>query len=571
MMEDCRGGVATRQIAARSPISPRNHLLAQNGLAAMKTKLLSRIVRLAYPHPACWLLLAVIAVSTLTPLVIQAQPPRDQRRELVEGLLRTFLEAQIERSLRPDRPPPQQQAIPADLVKAREALSEFANEAKRLYEVLQAESVRNATARQYLPEMMRVASQAGVLAEKSSRIYDVQSLGREFRDVDRQWRLLSYRLDQADGLSRLCGPSVQRLDGFAAALGQLCGIQPQTDYRELLRQTDALNSDLHRLVDDIEIGLGRTRDAQVLQLQGRRLQQQVRLLANLIAQQTSHTAIVAEFQRYQQRWQPFAASLWPLGQRNLERTLRNLEETDRQIHELLWLPVPINRQHLQHLTEVLMNRVDELLDRVTLRMLMELRGAPNVLNTAGAFHGVCEYFVAVVAQRGTPAELRQEYQFVVDTWPAFSACFRTARAPEVQHLLKEIEQTFVALRDALRIAPEFDHRLAVQRAALLAYAAERLADEVRDGVGKERRYPAPWRTGFVQASSAFRQETQAFNETLTQRPTVHELADMANQLARSWVRLQREYLPNVDAARQGNLAEIADEITPVLVELQAMF
>jgi hypothetical protein len=35
--------------------------------------------------------------------------------------------------------------------------------------------------------------------------------------------------------------------------------------------------------------------------------------------------------------------------------------------------------------------------------------------------------------------------------------------------------------------------------------------------------------------------------------------------------LQREYLPKVDAARRGNLVEIADEITPVLVELQAMF
>jgi hypothetical protein len=537
----------------------------------MDTKLRSRLVRSANPHPACWLMLAALAVSILTPLVAWAQPPRDQRRELVEGLLRTFLEAQIEKNLRPDRPAPPPQAIPADLVKAREALSGFAREANQLYELLQAESVRNATARQYLPEMMRVAAQAGVLAERSSRIYDVQSLGREFRDLDRQWRLLSYRLDQADGLSRLCGPGVRRLDGFAAALGQLCGIQPQTDYRELLRQTDALNSDLQRLVDEIEIGLGRSRDAQVLQLHGRRIQQQVRLLANLIAQQTSRAAIVAEFHRYQQLWQPFAASLWPLGQRNLERTLRNLEETDRQIHELLWLPVPINRQHLQHLTEVLMNRVDELLDGVTLRVLMELRGAPNVLNIAGEFHGVCEHFVAVVGQRGAPAELRQEYQFVVEAWPAFSACFRSARAPDILNLLKEIEQTFVALRDSLQIAPEFDRRLAVQRAALLAYSAERLADEVRDGAGKDSRYPAPWRTGFVQASSEFRQETQAFNEALTQRRTVGELADMANQLARSWVRLQREYLPRVDVARRGNLVEIADEITPVLVELQAMF
>ncbi|MCL4202846.1 MAG: hypothetical protein KJ000_10135 [Pirellulaceae bacterium] len=537
----------------------------------MNTNASSRLVRSVTPHPARWLTLAFVAVLTLAPSVVQAQTPRDQRRELVEGLLRTFLEAQIEKNLRPDRPAPPPQAIPADLVKAREALSGFAREAKQLYELLQAESVRNATARQYLPDMMRVAAQAGVLADQSTRIYDVQLLGREFRDLDRQWRLLSYRLDQADGLARLCSPSVRRLDGFAAALGQLCGIQPQTDYRELLRQTDALNADLQRLVDEIEIGLGRTRDAQMLQFQGRRIQQQVRLLANLIAQQTSRTAIVAEFQRYQQSWQPFAASLWPLGQRNLERTLRSIEETDRQIHELLWLPVPINRQHLQHLTEVLMDRVDELLDRVTLRVLMELRGAENVLNTAGEFHGVCEHFAGVVVQRGTPVELRQEYQFVVEAWPAFSACFRSARDPDILNLLKEIELTFVALRDALRIAPEFDRRLAVQRAALLAYSSERLADEVRDGAGKDSRYPPPWRTGFVQASSTFRQETQAFNEALMQRRTVTELADMANQLTRSWVRLQRDYLPKVDAARRGTLDELANEITPVLVELQAMF
>jgi hypothetical protein len=343
------------------------------------------------------------------------------------------------------------------------------------------------------------------------------------------------------------------------------------DHRELLRHTDSLHGDLQRLVDEIGIGLGRSRDAQLLQLQGRRIQQQARLLASLIAQESSRDVIVAEFQRYQQLWQPFAASLWPLGQRHLERSLRSIEDTDRQIHQLLWLPVPVNRQYLQHLTELLMTRVDEVFDRVTLRMLMELRSAQNVPNIASEFHGVCEHFVLVVQQRGTPAELRQEYQYVIDAWPVFSACFRSARDPDLLNLLKDIEETFVTLRDALLIAPEFDRRLAVQRASLLAYSAELLADEVRDGAGKDPRYPASWRNAFVQQSRMFQQEAQRFNEALSGRHSVSELAELANQLARNWVRVQRDSLPKVDASRHAQLLDIADRITPAVVELQAMF
>jgi hypothetical protein len=507
------------------------------------------------------------------PLAAQAQTPRDQRRELVEGLLRGFLEAQIEKSLRRDQPAPTPvpPTLPPDVVKARDALDGFAREAGLLQDVLQAESVRSAEARRHLPEMMRVRTLAAVLAERSARIYDVQALRHELTDLDRQWRLLAYRLSQTETLRSLSEPHIRRLDEYAATWGRVCGFQPQVDHRELLRHTDALHGDLQRLVDEIEIGLGRSRDAQLLQLQGRRIQQQARLLAGLIARESSRDAMVAEFQRYQQLWQPFAASLWPLEQRHLERSLRSIEDTDRQIHQLLWLPVPVNRQYLQHLTELLMTRVDELLDRVTLRMLMELRSAQNVPNIASEFHGVCEHFVLVVQQRGTPAELRQEYQYVIDAWPAFSACFRSARDPDLLNLLKDIEQTFVAVRDALLIAPEFDSRLAVQRASLLAYSAELLADEVRDGAGKDPRYPVSWRNAFVQQSRVFQQEAQRFNEALSGRYSVGELAELANQLARSWVRLQRDSLPKVDASRHAQLLDIADRITPAVVELQAMF
>jgi hypothetical protein len=520
-----------------------------------------------------WLLLTASVAGLLMPTIVGAQPPRDQRRELVEGLLRTFLEAQIEKNLRRDRPapPPPPPQLPPTVVKAREALTGFAREAGLLHDLLQRESVRSPAARRHLPEMMRVRTQAAVLAAESSRIYDVQTLGRELPDLDRQWRLLSYRLSQTEALRSLGEPHIRRLDDYAATLAQLCGFPPQVDHRELLRHTDSLHGDLQRLVDEIEIGLGRSREALVLQVQGRRLQQQARVLSNLAAREALREPLAAEFQRYQKQWQPFAASLWPLGHRHLERSLRSIEETDRQIHELLWLPVPINRQYLQHLTGLLMTRVDELLDRVTLRMLMEFSRVQNVPSIASEFRGVCEHFVLVVQQRGTPDELRQEYQYVIDAWPRFSACFRSARDPDLLNLLKEIEETFVALRDALRIAPEFDQRLAVQRASLLAYSAELLAAEVAHGVGKDPRYPASWRNTFVQQSKVFQQEAQQFHEALSRRHAVGELAELANQLARNWARLQREYLPEIDASRHGQLLDIANQITPTIVELQAMF
>ena len=100
---------------------------------------------------------------------------------------------------------------------------------------------------------MRIRAGATVLAERSQREGDLDSLTEHYRHLDRDWRVLSHRLHQVPGLSEGCCSCVDRLDAHGKSLCGLFQIEPQVSYRDLLRLTDSLAADLRNLVEDLEM------------------------------------------------------------------------------------------------------------------------------------------------------------------------------------------------------------------------------------------------------------------------------------------------------------------------------
>lgn len=210
--------------------------------------------------------------------VARAQSDREQRREFVQGLMRTFLEAQVERHLGPRHShPPHVKPVPVSptMNKARAILASFSQESGRLRSALHADASRASTPRRYVGNAFQVNAAATALANQATASSQLEPLVENVRTLDREWRLLSHRLQQVEGLSEACRRSVQQLDRYDNELCALFGVQPQIDHRELLRAADALAIDLKYLVQDIEIELGKSSKYRELVVAGRRVERPV--------------------------------------------------------------------------------------------------------------------------------------------------------------------------------------------------------------------------------------------------------------------------------------------------------
>jgi len=455
--------------------------------------------------------------------------------------------------------------------KVRSTLANFAQESERLRNALHADAGRLPGGRRSMGSAFRVSASASALAQTAAETNQLEPLVEDVRALDRDWRLLSYRLRQVEGLSDTCRRSAQKLDQYDKELCSLFKIQPQIDYRELLRAADTLAIDLRRLIEDTEIELGKTRKCQELLVEGRRVEHQARYLADAIQEERPYDAVAAEFKKFHTLWQPFAAKLWPLNNRYVERDMRRIEEIDREMHGLLWLPRPIDHRHLQHLTEVLTARVDDLFDKVTLNLLIELPGTENVLNTASEFYGVCQQFAEEARAKSPPEDLRHEFQWIEEAWPGLADCFRSAKKPEIVNLLNEIEQTFLSMRDALYVETAFDSRVIIELAARLDGLTEHLELDFRRTVGSSSRYHPSFRVPALKACSEMKTAAHQFHQNLASGRPLPELRNECDALSRRWAQFCEKYVAKLQTQEQIYLGRQISRITSTVVELQTMF
>jgi hypothetical protein len=307
-----------------------------------------------------------------------------------------------------------------------------------------------------------------------------------------------------------------------------------------------------------------------LRIEARRIQQQARQFSHAIETRQPYKTIVAEFRRFHNGYSTLAAELWPLNNRYLERTMRRIEQLDRETHTLLWLPVPLNRQHLQHLTAVLTQRVDDLFDTVTLNMLIASTGTANVLNTASQFYGCCEHYASAVSSNEGASELRAEFQCVQEAWPELAACFRHVHVAEVEHLLKEIDQTFLSMRDALQIQVEFDRRAAIDVVAALEGELDHLALDVRRLAGHRSRFPQTFEVQAMQGCEALQASASDLHEDLISGRGLDHLRVCFSNLHRGWTQYHERYVDKLATAPNSHLHETAERVAPLIVQLQTM-
>lgn len=497
---------------------------------------------------------------------VSGQERRREGRELVEGLLRALINSQLDRGGPPERQPPAR--VPPQLVQTRETLRSFSQQMGVLTRDLGA-IPQTAQARRWMSSALQVNASSTRLATYSQRVGATADLQNGIRNLDREWRLLSHHLRQVDGLPANCRRVIDQLDQLDSRLCQLCDIEPQLDYSQLTWVSAAIDTSLVRLIEDIEVELGRSPRCAPLVVEGGRVLQECRGFAAEVQRRGRLAALTGQLQTVYPAWQAFATNVNSIGNRFLERDVRRIDEKLVTLHELLWLPVPMDYGRLAHLTDVLTQDVNQLFEAVSLNVLLNLRRPDGVLETAGAFFGLCENFSDAVEARASMPELRQEFQYLVRGWPELANCFRRSRRTEVVRSLASIEESFVALQTALGVAPQVDWHAAAEQAAACERLARQLNSQLRKYIVRNSRYDAAFRRRVEQGAAQFQRAANQLHQQLVSRRD-DRLHARCSELADAWTTLNSECLGNLEAGDRRYIVGFPQRITESVVSLQAL-
>ncbi len=516
-------------------------------------------------------LAALLAVTFVVGGLSSARA-QDNRQQIIDELLRNLIQIEQDKISNQSLTSPAPSTInPATLpVKdpraLNAALKEFSTACADLAMSLYNDINRVSGVRPLLTDVYRLRARSSVLADKTVSGDEWKTLMEDISSIDRDWRVLSFKLAQVPDLSQSQTRLMARLDKSTETIGGLLKASPQVNYFELSQTLSALNVDIANLIDDIEIELGNSDSTRGLLIEAGKLQQQVRLIGTLVRDQSTHSRIVEEYGRFTKLWEPLIIRLQRLGNRYVDRNVRRIGESTRKLQELLWLPHEVDRQNLLYVTSLLKKDVDEFFSRTPLKLLIALPNSQYVLATADQFYGVCENFTDLVERNQNMAELVDAFRYIEETEEEFSRIFKPIRSQAALTVLTAIDRHVGELRNELVLNKSFDRSRATQLAASLANLSENLNLDTR--IWLNRTQPN-YRDKALQATARFAQLSGEFHRQILSGANGTQLATLSNQLYETW-REVHGYISLSTNEDRIRLARLAAEIGPAIIELRTL-
>ena len=484
----------------------------------------------------------------------------------------TFPNDQRLNDRRPINTQPQNLTRPTrEMESARRVLPQVSREADRLTTLLADDMRRVSGIRPFFDDLLRLRARVAIISQRAQQYNDHTMIHSDLKDLDKDWRLLAYRLSQLRGLSQNTIQQIRTINDYAKEVGKVFEIDPQLDRRALMSHTASLSSGVRNLLEDIEVELPRSQQKQNLLLEGRRIQNQAEVCYNSVADQEEYRLVLDEYRMFQQMWFPFAAKLRPLNNRYLERDVRRINEHDHQMHELLWLPHQMDRERLTYISTLLQRDVDDFFVRAPLKLLIELPRADQVLAISDQFYGTCENFNDVVSRGEPTQQVVEAYQYVDDAWRSFSSLFRDLKSQAAQQVLSEIEQNIQSLGTALRFetgssSGNYNYTRAVDAIGNLDNLAYHLESDIGRWLSTSRE---TFRNQAMQDASVFSQRTRRIHELLIAREDRSKVIAEITELDRDW-RAVAQWIARCNTADRPHLDRLAAEISPAIAELRTL-
>lgn len=507
----------------------------------------------------------------------EGQPP-GERRSLLEGILRTFVEAQLDRQLAEpprapgtDRPshapgPPMEAGRRGEIASALGAFSVASNE---LVSALYQEAQVNSGIRPLLGDSLKLRAQANLLARKVEHVTDQSTLTTDVEMLDRHWRLLSHQLRQTANLDSVSLARVASLDEHDRRLCRLVGIVPQMDHGELLFRAVAMVTNVNNLLEDIDVDVADRQRRDALLMEGHTIRVEMDRLAEQLGRGAPHEEVVIQYRKTYELWRLFAGKTRPLASESMARSILRVDRLNREIHERLWLPIAVDRAEVTYLAGELRTRVDRFCADVSLEAILNTSRPDEATAAVSELRDLSRGLSRSASGNASLDDLLWDFRLVEVQWDETRQLLEPANAAAPEPRLVAIDDTLGALRDSMQIRPVIDRQAVVTLAAATDEWANYLNRYLRQTAGRSARYTPQFRSRLLDRSGNFHSAAHRLHEALVRNVHDDRLREHCTAAAMSWNQLA-ESLGELQPPDRAGCAEAGEQIAPALAELQVL-
>jgi len=522
------------------------------------------------------LLLAASLLALIVPQPAWAQNDSGRRQQVFEQLLQSLIDSQMTQGPQNYRPGPNPnpnnpERVTPQIQEVRQLAKTFSQEVSRLFNSLNQDTRQNANLASHFNATLKVSANASVLSQRADRAWDLEALQEDYVTLDREWRQLTYGLNGAPGLSQASTTSIRTLNDLNQRLSRVFNVTAQIDSVQFQRLAEALDVSLKNLMEDLSTELGWTNETRQLLVTGRMVEQQVRYIAYNTEVHRNRDLAVTEFTKFRQLWTPYSAQLWPLRNRYIERNLQRIEQIERDMQQVLLIPVQIDHRQLQRLTDILVADIERLGEQITLADLIKLEAPGNILKTSKDFSAAANRLADSVKRNRELTQLQSDFRLVDLQWRNITESFQGNSKPEALRILRTTEQTMQSLKQAVQIRSTFDRNRALELVASLENYGKHLQDDFSMYVVQGGRYDRAFAYQGLHTCHQFTAFANNIHQSLADGVPPEELRDRCETLSKGWQYLNTEFLAKLQGAERERLARRASDITPQIVQLQTMF
>ena len=533
--------------------------------------------------------LFIFAVAVLTTFSSTAQAQNQQRRELIQGLLKGLIESQLDRGVPQPQPYPPQgrpgQRVPPvprpgrnipggnavtievspAMLNARRNLSQWSTASASLVDELRHHEHEAPQLRPLLADSMRFQASVGGLSRRAELMPTIAPLKQDFARLDRDWRLISNRLKSTRGVPADCQGFVTTINDLDRQLCDVFQLEPQVNRVELNRLATTMNNDFDHLLRGLYFS--NAKKHKKLIRDGQQLQAKIGQ-ANSLVTRGGYTDLVNAYTSCLKDWRGFSRRVLNLRDERLKFSIQHIEDNGRLIQEQLFIPVELDRGYLASVTAGLAIDSEQLFQNISMADLLKQKNPLQAINQGRAFTAACVKLNKDIERNVPEDKLAWSYLAFSKNWDVLHHSLHDLGNPAVDHCLEDITLTVNSLGEVLggnavlshdELVHMFSDLDALSRQA--AFDAHRYIDESR----YDNSFHSQMCNGFDELQ---RQVYTIHRDSL--QPTYKVDPKRLQPVFQQWAKV-RPLINQCKGADKNRFVKYRQDIEPMMVKLQILY
>lgn len=506
---------------------------------------------------------------------------RERRRAMVGDLLKTLIEAQMQRDPAPQVPPgrpnyrnfppqgqPSKQPVTANMISARAKVQLWETEADGLVRLLRQQEQQVPRVRPILADALTTNAKIKSLRVNMGRVDSLAPLTDSFCQIDSDWRLLNFQLSQLNGLSPECSSCCKRMMSFDEELCTLFDVQPQFDRAALGRYCTQMASHFQHLIQDVRYDMrGEPNYATILsdcQKICTRLYEADRLVAR-----GSYDSVVNLYKLSLADWRKIKYKLAACPHGRVNRDVHQIENIGRHMSELLWLPAEIDRAYLAQVVAGIKREAGNAFRQVSLKDVLACKAPGRILQCSRDFQAQCGKLATGLKGNANQEALLWEFKQFSNQWSDLQQHLAGFEAPSVGRSVVQIESGFEVLQGTFGDGPMIDRATMNEICSELDQLSYRLSEFLV--LNTKTNYNAALRDEICASTRKFHTCIHEMHEhtIADRRHGAHAAADV--QAAVSAWQQMRPLFAKCKPKHQQVISHLRSQIEPLMVKLQVVF